>query len=390
MFMDTQVGNIKLAAMLDEKGLEAHLDKTCFIVCGSRKYRAKIEEDLERSKLMFGTFPVRQKECDRYLGQMLHGGGLDRSAEATVGERAGRIKGATMEIKTIIEEFQMQVMGGMMAAWELWERALVPSLLSGAGTWFGLKDNKNVIEMCDNLQNYFWRVMLTVPESCPKIALRCETGMVGMKWRIWTAKIMLLLRIKSQDRSSLSRQVYEESCARGWPGLGEEVSQICKEIDLPDVNNVWVTKEEIQIAVRNHHYKDMKKELRDSKKLMDIKEEDFFEVQDYFKEKSIGNTRMAFKVRTKMLTEIPANAKNRFKKAGLMCTYCKQGKILSQSHCLECPAWDKLRVGLDLTNIMDLVVFFRKLLDERARLEKEEVMGKASHDSCSDDSGGCS
>ena len=37
--MDTQVGNIKLAAMLEEKGLEAHPDKTCFIVCSSRRYR---------------------------------------------------------------------------------------------------------------------------------------------------------------------------------------------------------------------------------------------------------------------------------------------------------------------------------------------------------------
>ena len=45
-------------------------------------------------------------------------------------------------------------------------------------------------------------------------------------------------------------------------------------------------------------------------------------------------------------------------------------------------------VRLDLTNIMDLVTFFRKLLDERARLEVEGVLGTASHDSCSDDSGG--
>ena len=128
-------------------------------------------------------------------GQILHGEGLDRSAETTVQERMGRIKGATMEIKTIIEEFQMQAIGGMMAAWELWERALIPSLLSGVGTWFGLKKCKKAIEMCDSLQNYFWRVMLTVPESCPKIALRCETGMMGMKWRIWREKIMLMIRI---------------------------------------------------------------------------------------------------------------------------------------------------------------------------------------------------
>ena len=80
---------------------------------------------------------------------------------------------------TFVEEFQMKAIGGMMAAWELWERALIPSVLSGAGTWFGMKKCKKAIEMFDSLQNYSWRVMLTVPESCPKIALRCETGMMG-------------------------------------------------------------------------------------------------------------------------------------------------------------------------------------------------------------------
>ena len=57
------------------------------------------------------------------------------------------------EVKSIIEDFRMQAIGGMMAAWHLWERAMVPSLLSGA-----------------------------------KIALRAETRMIGMKHRIWEHK----------------------------------------------------------------------------------------------------------------------------------------------------------------------------------------------------------
>ena len=87
--------------------------------------------------MKFGDFPVKERVSDKYLGQVLHGGGLDDSALATVRERAGKIKGVSMEIKTIIEEFEMQAMGGLMAARELWERALIPSLLSGSGTWFG-------------------------------------------------------------------------------------------------------------------------------------------------------------------------------------------------------------------------------------------------------------
>ena len=90
-----------------------------------------MEHDLKRNPLMFGQFPVKQRECDRYLGQMLHSGGLEMCAEATVQERVGRLKGATREIKGIIEEFQMQALGGMMAAFEFWEKARIPSLLSG-------------------------------------------------------------------------------------------------------------------------------------------------------------------------------------------------------------------------------------------------------------------
>ena len=69
---------------------------------------------------MFGSFEVKERESDKYLEQVLHGGGLEQSALATAHERAGRIKGASMEIKSIIEEFQMQALGGMMEAWELW------------------------------------------------------------------------------------------------------------------------------------------------------------------------------------------------------------------------------------------------------------------------------
>ena len=382
--LGTQVGNIKLAAMLEEKGLEAHPDKTCFIVCGGSKFKEKVECDLQRNPLMFGQFQVRQREYDRYLGQTLHSGGLESSAEATVMERVGRVKGATMEIKSIIEEFQMQAMGGMVAAWELWERAIIPSLLSGAGTWFGLKECKKSVEICDNIQNYYWRVMLTVPESCPKLALRCETRMMGMKWRIWMEKVLLLLRIRGQDPSALARQVYEEGKARGWPGLGEEVAKICGEIGIPDANHVMVSKTQLKSAIWEHHDMDMKEQLNHSTKLRDIKNDDFSKMQDYFSEKSVGNTRMAFKIRSKMVEEIPENFKNKYNKngeEGLICQYCTETKIMSQSHCMECSAWVEQRKGLDLMNIMDLVTFFRRLLAERTRLEEESVRKTASHDS---------
>ena len=181
-------------------------------------------------------------KVDKYLGQMIHDDGSGRSAEATVEERTGRIKGAAMEIKAIIEEFQMQAMGGLMAAWELWEKALVPSLLSGAGTWTG--DIKRAVDMCDKIQEFFWRVVLTVPESCPKLALRCETKQLGMKWRIWQMKVCLLQKIKRHEKEILAKKIYDEGKQMGRPGLWHEVSDIYKKVGIPDVNDVWSLSQE--------------------------------------------------------------------------------------------------------------------------------------------------
>ena len=73
--LGAQAGNIKLSAMLKDKGLEAHPDKTCFIICGSKNFKEKAEQDLKSNPIMFNTFPVKQKTSDKYLGQVLYSGG---------------------------------------------------------------------------------------------------------------------------------------------------------------------------------------------------------------------------------------------------------------------------------------------------------------------------
>ena len=55
------------------------------------------------------------------------------------------------------------------------------------------------------------------------------------------------------------------------------------------------------------------------------------------------------------------------------CKYCIGGNVMSQLHCVGCPAWSDLREGLDLTNILDMVKFFQKLRIERARLDSLDV-----------------
>ena len=108
--------------------------------------------------------------------------------------------------------------------------------------------------------------MLLVPESCPKVAqrwpkggpIRSETGMIGMKWRVWEAKIFLLMHIRNHNEDALCKQIYEQGKSKGWPGLSKEVSEICEIINIPDVNETVLPKPVIKRAVFKHHYDEMK------------------------------------------------------------------------------------------------------------------------------------
>ena len=52
---------------------------------------------------------------EKYLGQIIKSP-LSISALGTAQDRAGKIKGDTLEMKQIIEDYQMQAKGGLAAA----------------------------------------------------------------------------------------------------------------------------------------------------------------------------------------------------------------------------------------------------------------------------------
>ena len=84
--------------MFSEKGLEAHTDKTCYVLFGASEYKDKMIKQLNVNQLYLGDFSVKRKESGRYLGQILHTNGARASCEATIAEREGKINGATFEV----------------------------------------------------------------------------------------------------------------------------------------------------------------------------------------------------------------------------------------------------------------------------------------------------
>ena len=375
---EAQTHMTKLAFMLEDKGLDAHPDKTAYIMFkGNKQDVEKKEKELKFTPLNFGQFMMSRKQKDKYLGQILHEDGLAASVAATVSDRVGKIKGAIFEVRSVIEEFTMQSMAGMMAAKTLLERALLPSLLSGACNWTGVR--KSTEDECNDMIMMFWKVMLKVPDSTPRISLVAETNTRRTKLRVWKDKIMLVRRMQEQDTSTLCRQVYEKQLQLNLPGLAKEVSDICEQIQIPDVNYCEVKKEAIEEAIFYNHYKDMKEELYNSKKLTKIKHEDFRKEQDYMNCRSIESCRTQFRVRTEIVDTFRDNFRSKYRTLprgqedrdpGLLCGDCGQDRD-SQIHCLDCPAWAEARDRLDLHCMEDMVTYFRRVLKGREDKEKE-------------------
>ena len=194
-----------------------------------------------------------------------------------------------------------------------------------------------------------------------------------MKHRIWQQKLCLMLKLNRQSEQSLSRMILEEQRANNWPGLSKEVADICEQLQIPDLNDndFDISVGSIKEAVMEHHDNELKEKIKSSEKMEKVKDDDFSQVQEYLKGKSIENTRMAFKIRCNMVQDIKGNFTSKYKRLGgeeaLLCQDCDCREIQTQSHCLVCPKWEEIRTGLELDKIEDVVKFFQKLMVERLK-----------------------
>ena len=196
---------------------------------------------------------------------------------------------------------------------------------------------------------------MKTPQSCTKVMLRAEVSMLAMKQRMWMEKVKFIQRLKRME-NSLAKEVYQE------------VTEICKEVGIEDVNEKEVSKETVEEEIFYHRYKELKKEMDSKEKCKDIKHEDCREVQRYMKTNSIEKARMKFSLRAKMYN-CRANMHGKYDEDNRECPACTmaqgreedkegiraEGRVEarveeeSQSHLSVCPHYAHLRMGLDIT-----------------------------------------
>ena len=79
---------------------------------------------------------------------------------------------------------------------------------------------------------------------------------------LYLEKLRLMEAIKRQEDGVLAKEVLEQQLLMGWPGLAQEVEEICREVGLPNICYVEVDKKTMEQAVFYNHYKLLKEEMK--------------------------------------------------------------------------------------------------------------------------------
>ena len=359
-----RAGNVKVAFTMNSKQLQLNKDKTSYIIVGSGKQAENARTDIERLPIMCGSFATKEKVSDKWLGDMFHQGGLELSVMATIEDREPKVKGAFYEAAAIVDDWRTQSIGGFMSAIDLFEMAILPTLLYNSETWVNI--SRQATERLDNLQLFYLRLILRVPKSTPKPALRSETGMLGMKVRIWKQKLMFTYHLKNLKDGVLAKDVWKEQLQNDWPGLAREVSQICIELGMEDANETELGKGAFRSLVNKacKEFNDvrLKDDMKDMKKLEGIKS-DNCNTKPYLASKSLNEVRSIFRARTNMTEGFKGNFKNMHN--DINCVGCQQVQD-TQNHSMVCPAYTDLREGMDFAKDLDMIRFFRLVMERRA------------------------
>ena len=368
-------GHVKLDMLASLSQLSFHEEKSCYILMGSKTQKEKMRKEIEMKPLRCGSFEIKEKETYKWLGFWLHPEGLSASVAKTVEEREKKVKGALFEAVAIVEDYRSVRISGFQTAIDLWELAILPSLLHGCEVWTNISEETE--KKLEDLQVFYLSLVLQVGPGTPRVGLLAQTGLMSMKYRIWVEKTMMILHLRGLEESSMASRIWKEQRTWGWPGLSKEVTEICEDLDVTDTNEMdfeesekKIIRKTIKEACRDKDEKELK--ARMGKKCENMKDEDC-RIKPYFKELTLYEAREMFKIKTNM-NKIRGNYKNMRdnKTARWLCVGCNV-EVEVNSHIRSCKFYEDDKSGLDLDTDQGLVEFFRRVMKKRMHiLDKKE------------------
>ena len=363
---DAQKGNNILESALETKLLDFNLDKSCYLIMGNKSARKTLEKQLRDNPLKLCKQDMQTAKVEKYLGDMLCEDGLGESVHSTVLRRKGQTMLTMMEICAIIKDCRVTSVGGIVAGIQIWETSVIPFLLNNCETWVELRPKTTKI--LEEIQLKFLRNILATPITCPQPALLWDTGCLSMEQRIAQKKLLFYHHLVSLPDDSLASQVASVQEHLGFPGLVHECKKLMKSYSLSNIRSYskqqWkcIVRKAVLIANRN----DLLEKAKNYKKIDDhTMSQEQSTLKPYFRELNVPDARLYFAVRSKMTKTVQMNYKgvDKFRKNHWKCVKC--GVPDTQEHIVQCPDYEHLRCGKDLTDTKQLVEYYRKVITVR-------------------------
>merc|ERR1719319_1383063 len=102
--------------MLKERALNLNSKKSVCLIIGTTKQKKEITNNLKQKPLMCGEIEIKEAGVEKWLGQYMSAGGLADSVMETIKAKEGKVRGACLEVATIVEDWRSQAIGGIEAA----------------------------------------------------------------------------------------------------------------------------------------------------------------------------------------------------------------------------------------------------------------------------------
>ena len=363
-------GNTFMEAAMKRKQLQLNITKCSLIIFQKGNKIQSVREAINKEKcLKICNEQIMVKEKDDYLGEVLHEGGLAKSVEATVAKRYGRILTNIIEISSILEDFRIDTIGGLKSGLDIFEMAILPSLLNNADLWISI--NEQTVNRLENLQNMMFRQLFAVPNSTPTPMLRMDLGSINMKERIHQKKLNFLHHLKSLESESLAAEIYEVQAKYNFPGLVSECRKLIALYALPNIidENIAVSqqtwKKLVKKAIKEKSEEAIKLKFKSYSKLRDKDyESENFQLKPYITEMKLREARTFFRVRSSMIpVKMNMKSNTKFAEDLWKCDDCMS--MDTQSHILWCPAYAPLREGKTLSDDLDLVHYYQAVIKIR-------------------------
>ena len=225
-----QDGANRFLSLMNSKMLEINMSKSIYLLAGKKRNIERIRKEIEKNPIKYNGEPLKEKECEKWLGDMINGKGNKQSTLSSLNERKNRIYNAINETIAILEDSRINRLGSMKCAINILELAIIPSLLNNSSVW-DIRD-KTIQTELDKFQSYFFKAILQVPNSCPRPAFAYEANMLTMKYRVYTRLLNFLKHVHSHSDSNLSRLVLKEQLKNDWPGLSQVGMKIMDELGI--------------------------------------------------------------------------------------------------------------------------------------------------------------